>query len=173
MQEQQVTPVEVSENAIRNAKTAENNVIKICENKMQEQQVTPVEVSENAECNAKSAEDNAIKVGEKKENGDKENRTEHEASDIIHGLKVGDFVAAWYEGSVYVGKVLEIDKVDQDCKVTFMEKANEECYRWPKSVDIIWVKNEDIIMKLETPKSTRRSKRLFSIRDNERNIING
>ncbi|KAH3722353.1 hypothetical protein DPMN_065311 [Dreissena polymorpha] len=66
MQEQQVTPVEVSENAVRNAKSADNNVIKVCENKMQEQQVILVEVSENAECNAKSAEDNVIKVGEKK-----------------------------------------------------------------------------------------------------------
>lgn len=81
---------------------------------------------------------------------------------MFQSLKTGDFVAALYDSKAYVAKVLEIDEEDKDCKVSFMEKA-QDLFRWPKREDILWLKQNSILAKIEAPQETGKSKRLFKV----------
>lgn len=81
---------------------------------------------------------------------------------VFRDISVGDFVAARYERDWYIGKVEEIDRIDEDCRVNFMEKA-KSLHKWPKSRDELWVNKDDILCKVEEPLKTGKSCRMFKL----------
>lgn len=89
---------------------------------------------------------------------------------VFDHLNVGDYVAARYDENIYVGKVQVIDRDEGDCQINFMEKA-KELYRWPTKKDILWVEGTDILIRLQEPLQTGKSRRLFKIRDEEKALI--
>ena len=52
-----------------------------------------------------------------------------------------------------------------------MEKA-KQLYRWSRQEDILWIKHDKVIAKIDAPENTGNSKRLFKISDVVKNIIN-
>jgi len=82
-------------------------------------------------------------------------------------VKVGEFVAAMYDGVAYVGKVLEIDKSDDEVQITFMEKCNKVAnqYRWPSKEDSVWIGTDQILCSIPEPLPTGKTKRVFPLPD--------
>lgn len=58
---------------------------------------------------------------------------------VFDDLIVRDCVAAIYDGNVYVGQVVDIDRQDGDAKISFIRKT-KGLYKWPNTPDILWVR---------------------------------
>lgn len=86
-------------------------------------------------------------------------------------LEIGNFVAATYEDSWYIGKIIEIDQSDGEIHINFMKRVNSKGsdlkYRWPASADKLWRTKDEIICNVEEPTPTGSSKRIFEIKDTE------
>lgn len=65
------------------------------------------------------------------------------------GISVADFVIVEYERQYYPGVVVKTSL--NECEVRVMTKTETELWKWPKQVDQIWYKNEDILDKIEAP----------------------
>lgn len=89
---------------------------------------------------------------------------------VFDSITIDDFVAAKYDENVYIGKVKAIDRDEGDCQIDFMEKA-KELYKWPVKKDLLWVDSDDILVKLNEPLQTGKSRRLFKITDEEKELI--
>lgn len=92
------------------------------------------------------------------------------ANITIEGMKVGEYIAARYEGSWYVGQIEEIDNADEDCKVNFMEET-KGLFKWPRSRDELWINGKDILCKVTYPQKTGKYGRTFKITDEEKQKI--
>ena len=75
-------------------------------------------------------------------------------------FKIGDYVAAFYDVHWYVGKIVDTD--DNEFEISFMEKK-KNLYRWPSKPDEIWVDADKIVCKIDEPKPTGKSSRLFKL----------
>ncbi|KAK6178253.1 hypothetical protein SNE40_013061 [Patella caerulea] len=97
--------------------------------------------------------------------------TEKEIKDcnVTQIVKVqdGDFVAAVYSDEWFIGQV---DQDNEEIEVKFMQKK-KQCYQWPIREDIIWVKPQDIICKVEKPVATAKLMRMFKISLDEKDKI--
>lgn len=51
-----------------------------------------------------------------------------------------------------------------------MEKA-KELYKWPVKKDLLWVDSGEILFKLQEPLQTGKSRRLFKITDEGKELI--
>ena len=83
------------------------------------------------------------------------------SSSIEYPLR--DFVTAIYEVDhhVYIGTVLEIDELDNEVLVSFMEPlavsiSNSQTFPWPKKPDEIWLKNSSLLCLIYPPRETKR-----------------
>lgn len=87
-------------------------------------------------------------------------------SGLLRDVQIGDYVAAVYEGDWYIGKVQQIDEVDNEIEVKFMKKKSDDIFQWPKDddEDVLWIAPKKFICKVKEPipagKSERMKKRL-------------
>ena len=85
--------------------------------------------------------------------------------------EIEDHVAAVYDRTVYVGKVLEVN--DSDAHITFYQHSRNITglivFRMPKCNDEVWITFNDILCVLPQPNDTKRGKRL---EEAERKILN-
>ena len=82
----------------------------------------------------------------------------------------GDYVVAKYTGNWYVGKIVDVDNDDDlPFKVSFMEKK-KRMYQWPCREDVIWCKRSDVLLEIDAPLPSGKSRRMFhlSAADRER-----
>ena len=77
-------------------------------------------------------------------------------------LEIGQYVAAKYDMSWYIGKIVDIDTEESDVEITFMEKR-KQLFNWPRYPDKIWVKTNDILCALDSPVATGKSNRMYKI----------
>ena len=82
--------------------------------------------------------------------------------------KVGDHVAAVYEGRWYLGEI--VDEDDDDYEVKFMEEK-KRLFQWPRQDDIIWRSPAQILMKINAPEATGKYRRMFKLEEAERDEI--
>ena len=71
-----------------------------------------------------------------------------------------------YEGTWYVGKVLEVDEADEDTKITFMTTVHSKQrpqFKWPHPPDEVWIAFEDILTRVEPPTAAGKSGRFFQM----------
>ncbi|KAL4222613.1 hypothetical protein ACF0H5_018654 [Mactra antiquata] len=73
----------------------------------------------------------------------------------------GDFIAATYDGTWYISKVLQIDN-DEEVEISFMQQRRS-LYQWPTHEDVIWVANENLLCKINEPIPHGRSGRMFHL----------
>lgn len=75
------------------------------------------------------------------------------------------WVSVNLEGDWYIGKILEVDLKDKDCKVTFMRRTKDQntSFKWPAPVDELWVNFSDIICQIDEPIPLGRSGRSFRL----------
>ena len=85
-------------------------------------------------------------------------------------LEPGKFVAAMYEDTWYIGKVEEIDRDDRDCLINFMRPA-KAMFKWPNFTDKVWIREKDLICKINEPQKIGKSGRNFKITDEDRERI--
>ena len=80
------------------------------------------------------------------------------------------WVSVNIEGDWYIGKILEVDSKDKDCKVTFMRRTKDQntSFKWPATVDELWVNFSDIICQIDEPIPLGRSGRSFSVSQGSR-----
>ena len=95
--------------------------------------------------------------------------TEKEES-LFSSLKVGNYVAAMYEHSWYIGKLEELDRTDKDCKVNFMQHA-KGLFKWPNFPDILWIKEANLLCCIKEPKKSGKSGCLYKLDDADRKTI--
>ena len=82
--------------------------------------------------------------------------------------QVNDWVAALYQGTWYIGEIVEYDPEEDDFHVNFLKKSklieNFTFKKAPeKNPDIIWVYRENILCKITEPVAVGKSGRSFSI----------
>ena len=77
-------------------------------------------------------------------------------------LSKGEFCAAMYDGSWYIGVVVDIDPDDDEYEISFMEKK-KQFYQWPKPTDMIWVKQADILCKIVEPVPASKHGRMMKL----------
>ncbi|WAR08577.1 hypothetical protein MAR_018535 [Mya arenaria] len=68
-------------------------------------------------------------------------------------ISVSDFAVAEYEGTCYIGQVLEIDNED------------DSRFKWPTKSDKIWVDRDQIYKRIEDPKATGKGGRICVVPD--------
>ena len=109
-------------------------------------------------------------VDEAPEREEREEREERQEEDVLE-VNTDDFVAAVYEGQLYLGKVLEVDLADEYCyRITFLQKKFSQ-YQWPRSEDILWVKKDAVKFLIMDPIPSGRSKRLLKIHPEDRKKV--
>ena len=89
-------------------------------------------------------------------------------------VKVGEYIAAMYEDSWYIGRVLEVDKEDQDTKITFMTTVptkQRPTFKWGVPADEIWIPFTDILTAIEAPDSIGKSGRFYQVSTETLNLI--
>ena len=91
-----------------------------------------------------------------------QNKTVSLRSDV----SIGDFVAARYDGKVYIGKVLECDDDDGEVEITFMQHVRK-LLQWPKHEDKIWIDRQNVICIVSEPIPTGKSKRMYRLTDDD------
>ena len=89
-------------------------------------------------------------------NTEKESRS----YDEYQVIEVGDYVAAVYDDAWYIGLVSDSD--ESEVEVNFMQKK-KQLYQWPKQEDLIWIKRDEVLCKIESPVATGKSKRMFKL----------
>ena len=72
-------------------------------------------------------------------------------------VTAGNFVAAEYENQWYAGKVSNVD--DDEAEIDFMERAD----KWPTVKDEIWVPLGNVMLVIEEPIRSGKTKRLYKI----------
>lgn len=93
---------------------------------------------------------------------------QREGSDLSTGpevYNVDDFVVAFYEGTWYIGKILEVDPADESgyiYLISFMKRM-KKTFQWPVREDVIWCKKDDVRCKVSQPVASGKSKRMFVI----------
>lgn len=73
----------------------------------------------------------------------------------------GEYVAAKYDRTWYIAKILQIDDSDE-VEVTFMERK-KQLFQWPAREDILWIPVTDVICKVTEPVYTGKSKRMLKL----------
>lgn len=65
----------------------------------------------------------------------------------------------------YIGKVMSVDESDNEIDVTCMEACGktEGRYKWPRKEDRIWIPKSSILKKINEPKATGKSRRMFNV----------
>ena len=87
-------------------------------------------------------------------------------------LVEGDYIAAKYDGTWYIAKVLQIDNADDEVEVIFMERK-KQLFQWPVRDDILWIPFKDVICKVSEPVYTGKSKRMLKLLpDDKEKILN-
>ena len=85
-------------------------------------------------------------------------------------VSVGSFVAAKYEGKIYIGKILEYDEEDLEFEITFMQNVRQ-LLQWPQTEDKLWLERDDIVCNVNEPMPTGKSKRMFKLMESDLNKI--
>lgn len=85
----------------------------------------------------------------------------------INNLKENDFVVVVYNGDRYIGQITDLDEEDNEVEVNCMEECGkvQGRYKWPRNADKIWLNTKDVLMIIDDPKPTGRTKRIFSVED--------
>ena len=79
---------------------------------------------------------NATIENEDQNEGEHENELHDIEPEPQVNAKIGDFVAAIYEGQWYIGQILEEDNVEKEFLINFMESDSKtSCFKWPKEKD--------------------------------------
>ncbi|XP_069109647.1 uncharacterized protein [Argopecten irradians] len=79
-------------------------------------------------------------------------------------VNIGEFVVALYDGKAYVGKLIDKDVEDNELgyKLSFMEQR-KKMFQWPKGGDVLWCSKSDILFKIDEPKASAKSGRMFVV----------
>ena len=85
-------------------------------------------------------------------------------------LTQGKFVACVYCNDWYVGQIEDSDEGEREIQVNFMERT-KTLYRWPSRRDMIWVLYKDVLCEISEPQPTAKSKRNFSVKENDVQLI--
>lgn len=83
----------------------------------------------------------------------------------VSNINEGDYVVFTYEMKGYIGKVMSVDESDNEIDVTCMEACGktEGRYKWPRKEDRIWIPKSSILKKINEPKATGKSRRMFNV----------
>jgi hypothetical protein len=82
---------------------------------------------------------------------------------------VGEYVATCYDNDWFVGKILEVDKDDDELLITFLRPSHKTfpgartLYKWPVNPDELWVKSSEILCKVSEPTKHGRTGRSLEI----------
>ncbi|WAR16625.1 hypothetical protein MAR_031219 [Mya arenaria] len=79
---------------------------------------------------------------------------------------VDDYVDVVYETGWYVGKVVDIDKEDDEIEISFMVRKNE-LYQWPRRTDKTWIGKGDVLNVIQPPIGTGKTKTMFKLADSD------
>nr|CAI5830211.1 unnamed protein product [Callosobruchus analis] len=105
-----------------------------------------------------------------KENRESDGRVQHSGQDLYENtvekekikntktceesmstlLNVGSYVIVKYEGELYPAKILNKERNEWYCCA--MRKSRVNNWKWPDSPDLLWYKNEDLILQINEPK---------------------
>ena len=128
-----------------------------------------VQVQEDKEKKKKRQEDGGRQEETQEER--QEERQEDQQVAEVQTYDVGDFVAAVYDGNVYIGKITDIDPDDELAyHITFMQKKKEQ-YQWPAREDTLWCSKTDILFHIFEPIPSGTSRRLMKIHPMDRKKI--
>ncbi|KAI8498685.1 hypothetical protein Bbelb_238870 [Branchiostoma belcheri] len=72
---------------------------------------------------------------------------------------IGDYVAAVYDSSWYVGEVEDVD--DGEYSVRFMQQTGQK-FKWPQRKDDLWIDPADVLCVVPKPLPTAKSERMFT-----------
>ena len=79
---------------------------------------------------------------------------------------VDDWVAALYQGTWYIGKIVEVDTEDGDFYINFMTKTKlrgSYTFKHPTKQYLIWIYGEHILCKITKPVAMGKTGRSFSL----------
>ena len=100
-------------------------------------------------------------------NSNNDNQTENE--DVRKeceekDISVDDFVIVQYDERCYPAKVIEINDRDKAVRLIFMQECEKvkRKFKWPANEDIVWVKTDEIVKKMNAPVATSRAGRMFA-----------
>ena len=85
-------------------------------------------------------------------------------------LSLGNFVAAKYEGQVYIGKIIDFDEEDNEIEISFMQNVRR-LLQWPKTEDKLWLEKSEIVCNVSEPLPTGKSARMFKLTESDLNKI--
>lgn len=71
-----------------------------------------------------------------------------QASDFLKYLQVGDFVLVRYEGELYPGKIIDLEK--EEVLISAMKKSASN-WKWPSTPDQILYSMDEIVQKVDEP----------------------
>ena len=103
-------------------------------------------------------------------NAEAQNEEMEIEENVFSSINVGDYVAAIYEKRWYIGTVDEIDREDRDCQINFMEKA-KALFKWPNFPDKLWIREKDLICKIEKPQKVGKTGRLFKLNKSDSELV--
>ena len=81
---------------------------------------------------------------------------------------VDDHLAAVYEGTWFIGEI--VDKDADEYEVKFME-SKKLLFQWPRHKDIVWMKPGEIPTRILAPQTTGKSKRMYKLGENDRECV--
>jgi len=92
-------------------------------------------------------------------------KTTNDKNEMEAKVDVSDFVVGRYDGTCYVGQVIEIDLEDHSVFINFMAPSGKSVkrFRWPSKPDQIWIEQTNVLRKIEPPQATGKGGRIFSV----------
>lgn len=110
---------------------------------------------------------------EPEENVSNDEADDKTATDHSEEIMEGTFVAAVYENSPYIGKVVGMDATELE--ITYMESGSKvkNCLKWPVVEDKIWIPKANVICAVSEPQPTGKGKRLFKLSNADSQQVEG
>lgn len=87
-----------------------------------------------------------------------------ELMEVDEEYNTDDWVAALYQGTWYVGKIVEVDADEGDFNINFLTKTKlrgSYTFKYPAKPDLIWVYKEHILCKITEPAASGKSGRSY------------
>ena len=73
----------------------------------------------------------------------------------VVSIDINDFISCLYEGTWWIGIVMEIDKEQNDACIKFMHPHGPaRSFHWPEQEDVCWVPMVHILVKISVPSTT-------------------
>ena len=88
-------------------------------------------------------------------------------------IKLSSYVAVVYDGTWWLGNILEIDDAEKDVKVKFLHPKGPSTYfHWPIRDDTCFITYENVLCEINVPKPKSSSLRNYTIESDDINLIN-